>query len=607
MNHYFITKNLLLANSLKRFFYYKHTLNLITIEIISEDFIYYKNICDKIDKIIVESGKDAIFYMDETVENSFIDNAKINILHNNSLIYQLCITFPELHWVFISANDFPKNYSGCNSSVINNYHVLNVLTKITNLENIHELFHYEYDSLFDPSGLRNMLKIKLFNDEVDRLNRNRIAFTLDDERVFSYLYAYAAFSKGYRVWSINSYFIMDRLLKNDKEEIEDYSIIFEDLFLNYPDTENYKLKESNDDKSKVGLSDLKIRNSNYGKIRDFRQRLIISVGNTLENLYKRAESNKLYINELKNAGKIIKMIYKPVPSLFGLISKLKNNPNYIWPIKMPNKNEDGHSAPGKSLKIAEYMIRRAEKIIIDKASLKNLITGAILAREAQEILDNRTPTVSLRALTIRQSLEVAFECSFHGIEYNLDVKNRLTELKKEVKSVCKWYKRGNVRKKAELNALTTIIGKMALIYREYHQFDEENIAISELRRLEGRSILFKYPVLYIFYPFRLYLEQLLKSIPFFIGAVLFWAGSFAFLWKMFEIVNPEKGSGYTFYFIKSLETMLSFSEGFEYIWLSKSLHQNGFLIFLLIGMPVIIGFVHLGIFITYLYDKFLRK
>ncbi len=65
------------------------------------------------------------------------------------------------------------------------------------------------------------------------------------------------------------------------------------------------------------------------------------------------------------------------------------------------------------------------------ATLRMSVRRATFATDALELTGHRTPTTALEALSTKHQLELTAECHFSGIEYNVDVKSRLAEIRKK--------------------------------------------------------------------------------------------------------------------------------------------------------------------------------
>lgn len=131
------------------------------------------------------------------------------------------------------------------------------------------------------------------------------------------------------------------------------------------------------------------------------------------------------LNERLETGrpvtKTCQVVYKPASGLHTLWDKLglprayrktpstgRNSPDYrhahglakgyIWPPPKPDKGgnateetHDGHSAPGRLLRITEHLIQRATKLLEDVATVPDAVRGAVLATQALELLGGKTP------------------------------------------------------------------------------------------------------------------------------------------------------------------------------------------------------------------------
>ena len=106
----------------------------------------------------------------------------------------------------------------------------------------------------------------------------------------------------------------------------------------------------------------------------------------------------------------------------------------------------------------------------------------MLARNAKEYLQHRTPTAWLEALSLQHELEVMAEILFLGVAYNRQLGPRFEELKEEVNLASDWFA-GRERTSAELNSKITILTRLAAQFKAFNQIDEELACLNEVRIL----------------------------------------------------------------------------------------------------------------------------
>jgi hypothetical protein len=249
------------------------------------------------------------------------------------------------------------------------------------------------------------------------------------------------------------------------------------------------------------------------------------------------------------------------------------------------------------LVIADALIERAEAIYAGARSVQDCVHGALLALDAQELLGGRTPTTSLEAILLRHKLEVKAECMFQGMEYNIDVENRFREIRGEVEAISRWF-HPSMRKRSALNAEMSVVTEIMRIFRDCGQFDEEQECLKRLRILDRSWFFLKHPRLSPLRPFRWYVETLLGSFWAFVLAVGLWPLLLGLLGRAMGArfhreegsIHPHITNAYVLFFAHSP--------------IGQPLNSIAQLLTVIVSL---IGFVHLGIFIAYLYALVTRR
>lgn len=311
-------------------------------------------------------------------------------------------------------------------------------------------------------------------------------------------------------------------------------------------------------------------------------------------------------------------MFKPIAGIFDIWKKsglqrwlrLSKGlaPKYVWPPDREKKNTVGtyghHSAPGRLLEIADRLIQRAERILNSAISVPEAIHGALLALEAQELLGNKTPTTALEALSLKHQLEVTAECMFYGVEYNFDVKSRFKDIEKEVKSIGRWFY-PRTHRLSELNAEINILSDLVRRFRQYNQFDEEQECLQRIRQLH-RHLWFRKNKswAWLFYPIRAYVEYLLGHLHRFVIAIIFWFLSLSFL---FDACIKDKHSNIFINMLRGPAHAITFFFGMQPPYDMGGLEGKGLYLELLTLFTIVMGFIHLGIFISHFYSIVSRR
>jgi hypothetical protein len=508
------------------------------------------------------------------------------------LAAMLVLAFPDVFWIFLTTRE----------NLDDNNHILYWMSDINKA-----LDKTIYEPIFDADGLRNKIK-KTMKQNPDYGNtvsfiqdrkEDNIAAAIDEEEAYAYLHGYLAYKLGFRCFLINSENKMDLFKNNeisrDMNILPKAKLIFEDIYLNFPD------------KSKgTHFSNLHERDSVFKKLKSAENRIFVTVGHKNVRWDK---ENRAYIRSLRSAPKKIKIVYKPSGGIYnlleksGLLTDYRKRLQQKWELAGPNKNSDIdssviHSAPGRLLLLAEKLIDRAENIYSQSSTVPDCIHGATLALEALDLLGYRTPTTSLEAIALRHQLEVKAECMFYGVEYNIDVKNRFKEIEGEVSSVARWF-HPSVRKRSALNARMGIITEVMGIFRQCGQFDEEQACLRHLRKLNRTWYFLNNPWLKVIQPIRAYIETLVGSFPLFILALLFWPSFFGVL--SFKL-GAEFNNISRFSFSDQLSNAFFTFFGLQPVNFPVNGPAKILTILIIFG-----GFMHLGIFISYLYNLITRK
>ncbi len=522
----------------------------------------------------------------------FIERASEKNFPLIPLMGMLVSTFPEIRLLFY--NPF-ASLSSCEKKISQFNEVYpSILT-----ERLKEIENFYF--IFDPIGIRENVKESYLktSKKINFINyllpRDKFAVSMDEESSYAFLHGYLAYKLGYRCLIVTTEAIMGLLsTENAKYKIPEVSLTFEDMFLNFPD----KYKD-------IRLSSLSKRDLEYDLLKDVSKRILVTVGHKNIPWYR---ENLAYIRKL---GKRVRVVYKPSSGMYNIFDKSGLLKDYWkrrkgeWTKTKPRHGAieeiGGHSAPGRLQLIGENLIDRSRRILKEAESVQDCILGATLALEAVELLGYRTPTTSLEAIALKHKLEVKAECMFYGVEYNIDVKNRIREIKNEVKSVAFWF-HPKIRKRSILDAQMRIITDITRVFQEVGHFDEELECLNCLRLLNRRWSLrqpgFKGVLNLLIYPIRSYIETLVGSLRWFSLALVGWPLVLGIIGNI-----TEAKFGATF---SSLAAHISNALLIYFGLQSNGVPQDTWAHILTL-LLVSGGFLHLGIFISYLYTLITRR
>lgn len=531
----------------------------------------------------------------------------------DSLLAMLILAVPEVRWVFGVISGEPDWKA---------WHSLPAL--------ISEPWR---NPLLDPSGLRDGIRkvadAASKKRKIGLATRSHRAAAIDEEVHYALFHAYAAYRFGYRADAVTSWKLMERLFGPDQKVIESdsgkharkdnhgFHLLLEDVNLYFPDRPPDK-----------GLSRFELsRASNcwklgYGPQRlteagepaeSSKYRIIVSSGHSGASTDTMTQ-NREYVKANKPKG--WGFVLKPTGGMFDLWAKarlferLKPNrdggqesdrpglaPGFVWPPKSDKNSPTGnaaHSAPGKLMLIASHLVRRADSLREEANTVEECIRGAVLATDAVELLGYRTPTLALQALELKQWLESKAEVAFVGVGHHFQLTRRFKEIERETKVASRFHHKSR-RDAAALDAAVTIANRLTLVFREAGQFDEEEECLRKLRWWNRKLSFSRARNKFYLWPglgMLAYAEWLISSLGWLLLSVAVWMLLIALAWwpllpaskTLFDAVagavNSFIGSGIT--------------------------TDNGWLV-ALSTFSALLGFFHLGVFVSFLYSAIARK
>lgn len=380
-----------------------------------------------------------------------------------------------------------------------------------------------------------------------------------------------------------------------------FVLSLEDRYLNFPDK---------DTEQNPRLSSQEERDRVFGRLKDIPVRFSVTTGHEKSSPLP-SFLGKIGVrwHPLSQAEELPRTLYKPSSGIFDIWGKVGPQAPaewYVWPpLPLPEGISEGggHSAHGRLLLVAERLIARAQRILRNANSVADAVHGAVLALDAKEYLGHRTPTTSLEAIALQHQFEVLAECSFYGIEHNVNVKGRFSDIDRELVPVSDWF-HPSKSKPSRLNAELRIVSELLLIFREHSQFDEEQQTLVKLRVLHRGLWLHRRRGWAIpLWPLRFYIELLLRSLGWPVAAFAFWITALTLLY----VFTGHGGdpSWFDRYWHGFVDTMISFV-GLSPPHDSAALWDSpGALRVCMFAFGL--GFLHLGIFITHLYAILARR
>jgi hypothetical protein len=194
---------------------------------------------------------------------------------------------------------------------------------------------------------------------------------------------------------------------------------------------------------------------------------------------------------------------------------------------------------------------------------------------------------------------------FLGVEYNINVQDRFREIEHDLKKITNWSHLRSKRR-MEVNARLSIATQITRIFREDGQFDEEQACLKYLRNLNRRWFYQCRPWLRFLQPFQRYIEGLIGSLAGFITSLLAWPTVFALLSTYLWAVDllPQKDGYSLIHPLIRRNMFASFVTFFGLQPAGNDLLEGAQAV--TVGL-IILGFIHLGVFISHLYTMLSRR
>ncbi|MCK4762966.1 MAG: hypothetical protein KAW12_12285 [Candidatus Aminicenantes bacterium] len=599
-----------LIDSIERYLKYVHSITGVERFLVHnpggdayENFLVVKDWIEDLFKNNTCSTKDTMAFVDLPVFD--LQELKPTADKSHGLTSLLYLSFPEIYWFFLTP--FPNPQTAGNKGKIFNreaftfFHTLSG-QKNFSLENAVESLLYGYVPLFDPTGFRSYM-IHNTLEQMEQENetnpgaspsrpffreRKEIALSLDEESPYSFLHSYIAYKFDFRAMTVTTKKMLDKLKSEEQPEIGPglkFAISFEDIGLSFPDDaiEYNKLKHS-----------LETRDEKYSFIKKIKKRIFVTIGEERD----LRKENRAYRKSLKRdlTLKFYKVLFKPYSGIFNLKKEaaLRRGKN----MKPHTTGTTGsHSQPGRLGLVADALINRSRVILKEAKCTIDAVYAAMLALQAQEILGGRTATESIKAISLKHQAEVLAECIFYGVEHNFDVKSRFKEIEEDLHTIGKWF----TKSKKEImiyNSELNIVNELARIFRQYSQFDEEQECLDKVRTL-NRKIYRKRNKFWgwLVTPLRWYFEKLIGSLPRFLSAIALWPALFTLL---YYFLLPSSGS-----VSRICNAFTCAVNSFFALQVTTVGEVPG--VPALSILATLLGFFHLGIFISHLYTLVSRR
>lgn len=536
----------------------------------------------------------------------------------------LVLRYPEVFWIFLTTQ---------NVSDLPDCHFVDLSSFFTPIDNPSKTFKPNiggsllrhsrgFRTWFDPTGFRRWIREGNKNEDQRRISSYGIA--IDEEVNFALLNGYVLYRNDHATFIVNSCSEMDEVLKDNRLQ---NVYVLEDAELKFCDATGERIKKgylipTEDNRSYCAL--LKKREEEYPLLRTATARIIVS-------------SALIPVDTIKTSqGQAVESVIKPYGGMFAQkLEKIRvdsrNQSGYDQHQELPSRDEseaaqknttgdpvNSHSAPFQRQQIAESLLIRARHIEHDATSVRSAVHAALLANEARRLLHNQTLALSLEALAIQHRMEVTAECSFIGTASQLEVKQRFLELGQDIRQIVGQTGKNGAHQIN--NALIEIADDLRRCYRHFDQFVEEEVVLKKLRDyewdLEYRSPrpdsdtkgLFHRIGCFLSGKTQKYFNLALSGFPVLICLSMGWVVLFAILYYVLDVVVHSeykrpglwvRHSALCFFGADSNvgEDVYEFEQGDWTLLCFWALSI----------VEIISGFLHIGIFISYLFQKISRR
>jgi len=151
-----------------------------------------------------------------------------------------------------------------------------------------------------------------------------------------------------------------------------------------------------------------------------------------------------------------------------------------------------------------------------------------------------------------------------------------------------------------------MISDPVLTFRNHNQFSEEQAGLTKVRDLHRQLWVRRHsPWSWLVWPVRYYVDMLLASIPNFVIAIIGWLVVFGILYALsaHQATAADAGPGV----LHGMEDAIAAFFGMQPPPDFEEVEQTGELMVWLTLFVILVGFVHLGIFVSHLYSIMSRR
>lgn len=199
-------------------------------------------------------------------------------------------------------------------------------------------------------------------------------------------------------------------------------------------------------------------------------------------------------------------------------------------------NESGHAAPGAAQEVATFLLRRCERMKDSIIDADGAIHAAVLATVATELLNYKTPALSIEALHWKHYYEVRAECEFVGVRHREDMEDRYIDIHNSMRRICASGS-GKVRAEVFNSGAAELMDALVRLLTENGKLDEAAFFVRKSRMLHRRLLR---PIAKAFFA---YPEWVLRTPLNFYFSI---CGFFLLFWIYWYLQYPDKGVWWAF-------------------------------------------------------------
>lgn len=346
-----------------------------------------------------------------------------------------------------------------------------------------------FRSWFDPNSLRASA---LLSPDCDAscLNVCKQGLVFDEETTFATFNSYFLYRQGIPTRMVATRAEFDKVANLDETKRE--YVILEDVELNYGDIQLGSSKESKEEIKEF------LPEPDEVEIHSSLIKRLVSWG-----LTDKTEFKRVFVSTSRLTGKHGKSsVIKPFGGLNDRILLHLSAVNGGVVTTRNTATGSGHSAPGAQQAVAAKLLERVRILQTSAKDTESAVHAALLALEAERLLNRKTYAMSIEALTERHVLESVAECAFEGAADDLEVRMRIADLKVGLYKLvfhkdngwkvfvsllpCSentWAEWCKLPKRCVQfsNGMLECVGRLRETYHQFSKVDEEEEALKSIR------------------------------------------------------------------------------------------------------------------------------